>query len=247
MKFTLLFLFFFSIFLHANATKVDVYTYHDMPPYVINFADKQGLYFDFIAELNSNQPDYNFNLIYMPRKRLDYRLEQNKLNGIVLGVNPKWFKDRNQTRYFWSPAIMEDKDVFVSLNKHPVFVSQLNDLKDKRVGGIRGFRYIGVDKLVAEKQITRVDTQTESQLFDMLKKNRVDTAILSIYTFYFLSENTRSEYYIAKQHHDAFTRHILIPKQDNKLLFETLDNTLINEAFIKNWHRKLDNYTMPVR
>lgn len=246
MRRLILLLFVFSTFVNAKISKVDIYTYHDMPPYIINLKERSGLYFDFVDLLNQMNSGYTFNLIYMPRKRLDYRLEQNKLDGIVIGVNPKWFKDASQTRFLWSPAIMQDKDVFVSLRQNPIEVHEFIDLRGKRVGGIRGFRYIGIDELATQQIIERVDTQTESQLFDMLKKERIDTAILSIYTFYYLSENSSSDYFIASKQHDAFSRHFLIPKSDNKMLHVTLSNILNSEEFTKHWNQRLVNYSMPI-
>lgn len=100
MRRLILLLFVFSSFLNAKISKVDIYTYHDMPPYVINLNERSGLYFDFVNLLNQMNSGYTFNLIYMPRKRLDYRLEQNKLDGIAIGVKPKWFKDASQTRFY---------------------------------------------------------------------------------------------------------------------------------------------------
>ena len=146
MKYTFLLLFFISTQLSAKIKRVDIYTYHDMPPYVINLQKETGL--DFVKLLNQMNSSYSFNLIFIPRKRLDYRLAQNKLDGIVIGVNPKWFKDANQTHYSWSASIMQDKDVFVSLSAKPVKVSKFSDLTDLRVGGIRGFRYLSIDELV---------------------------------------------------------------------------------------------------
>ena len=50
MKFTFLLLFFVSTQLSAKIKKVDIYTYHDMPPYVINLQKETGL--DFVKLLN---------------------------------------------------------------------------------------------------------------------------------------------------------------------------------------------------
>lgn len=131
MRRLILLLFVFSSFLNAKISKVDIYTYHDMPPYVINLKERSGLYFDFVNLFNQMNSGYTFNLIYMPRKRLDYRLDQNKLDGIVIGVKPKWFKDASQTRFLWSPVIMQDKDVFVSLKQNPIEVNEFLDLNVK--------------------------------------------------------------------------------------------------------------------
>ncbi|WP_105172931.1 transporter substrate-binding domain-containing protein [Pseudoalteromonas sp. T1lg24] len=246
MKYILLLLFILPLQLAARLNQVEVYTYHNMPPYVIDLEQKSGLYFEFVELLNQMNSGYQFKLVYMPRKRIDHRLKQNKLNGVVIGVNPKWFRDPTQSRYHWTPKMMSDQDIFVSLSKHPVIVNELSDLENKRVGGIHGFKYVGVDSLANQQKLTRVNTQSETQLFDMLKKERIDTAILSYYTFLYLSKQDHNDFYIAKKHHDTFTRHIMLPKSQNNSLYLTLNSILICEDFTKHWKQRLLNYTMPV-
>lgn len=89
---TFLLLFFISTQLSAKIKKVDIYTYHDMPAYVINLQKETGLYFDFVKLLNQMNSSYSFNLIFIPRKRLDYRLAQNKVDGIVLVLTQNGLK-----------------------------------------------------------------------------------------------------------------------------------------------------------
>lgn len=246
MRYLLLFLLLLPICLFAKSEKVDVYTYHNMPPYIIDLDRKAGLYFEFVDLLNQMGTPYRFQLVFMPRKRIEYKLKHQELKGVVIGVNPKWFRDPTQSRYHWTPKMMSDQDIFVSLNKRPVIVNELSDLETKRVGGIHGFRYIGVDSLANQQKLTRVNTQTETQLFDMLKKERIDTAILSYYTFLYLSKHEQDAFYIAEKHHDTFTRHLMLPKDQNNALYLTLSTLLISDDFTKHWKQSLLNYTMPV-
>lgn len=100
---------------------------------------------------------------------------------------------------------MSDQDIFVSLSNHPVIVNELSDLESKRVGGIHGYKYVGVDPLANQQKLTRVNTQSETHLFDMLKNECIDTAILSYYTFLYLSKQDHNDFYIAQKHHDTYS------------------------------------------
>ena len=117
----------------ASLERVNVYSYHLMPPYMVDEQSKSGLYYDFIKMLNEYSDNYTFNLIYIPRKRLDYLLKQNALTGAVIGVNPKWFRDNNRVKYLWTDPIMSDKDVFVRLKSKAIIVETFADLTHKRV------------------------------------------------------------------------------------------------------------------
>lgn len=102
----------------AMAAEFVLYTYHDKPPYYLH-ADGNvevptgGLYTELAAILNSRQRDLQLQIAYLPRRRLDRDLESGTLNGGVIGVNPLWFKDVDQTKYLWSAPLMRDQDVVV--------------------------------------------------------------------------------------------------------------------------------------
>ena len=91
-----------------------------------------------------------------------------------------------------------------------------------------------------------MNTQSETQLFDMLLKQRIDTAILSIYTFAYLSKNNQHRFYIAKKEHDSFTRHLFVVGANRTSTFTQLDTHLNNNLFNKEWKERLHNYTIPV-
>ena len=102
-------------------------------------------------------------------------------------------------------------------------------MTDLRVGGICGFRYLSIGELVTES----LDDDAN--------------VIWGIYKFYYLSKNKASDYYIAEQQHDNFSRHFMLPKQNNEALYTSLNRMIESEDFMKNWNKMLLSYTMPIR
>jgi len=78
----------------AQKINVDVFVYHLKPPFIVSNTNKLGLYFDFSAYLNSKTDKYHFETVFVPRKRIEIMLDSDKFEGILLGVNPVWFKDK---------------------------------------------------------------------------------------------------------------------------------------------------------
>ncbi|MDT0604135.1 transporter substrate-binding domain-containing protein [Thalassotalea castellviae] len=105
------------------------------------------------------------------------------LNGILLGVNPVWFSDKDEKEYLWTPRVFTDRDEIVSLISQSIEFIKPQSLKGKVFGGVRGFYYFGINELIEEEIITRVDTANEVDLFSMLLNQRVDAAIISRSTF----------------------------------------------------------------
>jgi len=195
-------------------TLVPVYVYHQQPPYIIHFEQQSGLYFDFVKRLNALSDNYNFEVTFIPRKRVEYMLDNHSMDGILLGVNPKWFKDKNETKYLWSSVIFNDRDEIVSLKSNSVEFSGPESLAGMVIGGVRGFYYYGINELVLAKRAMRVDTVSEPDLFTMLIKQRVAVTIISRLTFDYMVKrnNWQNDFYLSSTPHDVFERRILIPK-----------------------------------
>ncbi|MCZ4338879.1 transporter substrate-binding domain-containing protein [Shewanella colwelliana] len=222
---------------------IALYTYHYMPPYVINPAKEVGLFYDIARFFNQHQQTYRFKVSYIPRKRLNYQLSLNEFEGMVIGVNPIWFKDLNQSTYLWSAPFMQDQDEIISHLSNPVEFKTPQALYDKRVGGITGFRYHTIDQLVADGFVTRINTANESQLIKMLLKNRFDCAIVSRATTIYYQHilNTNQALYFSSVPHDQYTRHILVPK---RLSAEFNAIIPLIEQLISNyqWQQKMQQY-----
>ena len=228
---------------------VSLYTYHYMPPYVINSSEQIGLLYDIEQFFNTHQQIYYFKVSYIPRKRLNYLLNSNLFEGMVIGVNPIWFQDVNKTKYLWSEAFINDQDEIISHSNNPVEFDSKQALIGKSIGGIAGFRYHTVDTLVAEGLMTRIDTANESQLINMLLKKRFDCAIVSRATTIYYQQllNTETSIYFSSNPHDTFTRHIFAPKrlQTEFDMVESLVKQLNADPLWQQKMRQYQTYLLP--
>ena len=71
--------------------RVEVWTYHVSPPFILD--DAQGLSYDFVKLLNSdpgNKGRFRFELAELPRDHLDVELER-KQPGVLLWATPSFF------------------------------------------------------------------------------------------------------------------------------------------------------------
>ncbi|MBF0208176.1 MAG: hypothetical protein HQK53_14960, partial [Oligoflexia bacterium] len=210
-------LFCFSVNLWCKEN-VNVYTYHDKPPYYISEKGK-GIYFSYTELLNKKQNDYKFLVKFLPRIRINTLLEKNGLDGIIIGVNPIWFKDKDKTKYYWTNGFLKDEDVVVSSITRPFEYTGPDSAKGKIWGTVRGLYYFGLEELSQKKEITKEETATELQNLEKLNFNRIDFTVMSRSTldYYERIKHWRKNFAISKVPHDIFERHVLIPKNKQKL------------------------------
>lgn len=222
---------------------VPVYVYHQQPPYIIHLDKQTGLYFDFVKRLNALSDDYNFEVMFIPRKRVERMLESNSMNGILLGVNPKWFKDKNESKYLWSSVIFHDRDEVVSLKAKPVEFNGAESLSGMVVGGVRGFYYYGINELVLAKKAKRIDTVNEPNLFILLLKQRVDLTIISKLTFNYMVEQNewQNDFHLSTIPHDIYQRRILVPR-NMKATYQPLQQLLGKIKQDKAWQQTISLY-----
>lgn len=232
-----------SAFANGGKVIVPVYVYHQQPPYIISSSEKSGLYFDFVKHLNALSKNYFFEVTFMPRKRVERMLEKQTMDGILLGVNPKWFKDKTETKYLWTAEVFNDRDEVVSLKSKSIEFSGADSLTDMVVGGVRGFYYYGINELVAAKKAKRIDTVSEPDLFMMMLKERVDVTILSLLTYnYMVKENNwQNEFYLSVIPHDIYQRRILVPR-NMKQAYQPLQELITQIQQNKSWQDKILSY-----
>jgi polar amino acid transport system substrate-binding protein len=205
----------------AMAEEVILYAYELKPPFVVDRDKQSGIYFDLASYLNERITGHTFRTVYLPRRRLEHDLELGKLHGLVVGVNPTWFKDDARTRYHWSPAILHDADLVVSQRAKPVVYAGPESMVGRRIGLPMGFYYYGVDELVQAGRVQRDDAVNEEFCLDKLALKRVDVVIVTQRTLEFF-ERTRpqwkAQFYVAKKPHDEYDRMVLIPHEFAALL-----------------------------
>jgi len=198
---------------------VPSYAYRLIPPYIIDIELEIGLYYDFSRYLSQKSDTYQFHTLFVPRKRIEIYLNRNQMEGMLIGVNPIWFNDAAQKKYLWSSPIFQDQDDLISLANNKLEFNGPQSLYGKKLGGVLGFYYFGIDEAVKSGQITRDNTNSESSILSMILHQRIDAGIVSKSTFdYLVNENSwQGQFHISKQPHDKYSRHILVPHKYEEL------------------------------
>jgi polar amino acid transport system substrate-binding protein len=234
-----------------NPNKVKVYTYHDKPPYFMHSnknnqpvgTSEAGIFLDFVNYLNTQQNNNWYELHFMPRLRLENLLNDGELDGIIIGVNPLWFKDKEQKKFLWTSAIMNDRDIFLVNDE-----SSINFNKPEEFIGLtfvlaRGSYYKGITELAKQEKIKMSVTNSAQQNLDMLSHHRADVTIMSELTanYFFNNQYPRDQFRILTTPHDIFERMILIPSSQ-KHLHQELSTIVKTAASDKAWQDKLEQW-----
>jgi polar amino acid transport system substrate-binding protein len=162
----------------AQADTVTVYTSANFAPLVID--GTRGIYYEAIDYLNRQATDgTSYRLAYLPRKRLQMRLEDGTLDGIVIGMMPQWFDDVAQKKYLWTTAFAIDHFVLVSRIDHPVQMDAGQGLAGKSIGLTLGYVYPGIEEWIQRHGLLRQDAISEEINLEKLRRGRIDCVAVS--------------------------------------------------------------------
>ena len=199
---------------------VKVYTYHLKFPLVINEAAHTGMYFDVLRYFNQHQSEYQYELHYLPRRRLDAMLKEGNLDGVVIGVSPLWFGDVRESKYVWTKSFVHDTDEVISLRENAFEFTDPESLIGKKVGLVFGYYYRGISELAQAGKLKRDDASSEDHHFRKLLAQRIDVAIISRSNYEYMMK-TQPEwgvrFHVSKIPHDQFDRRILLPMHLSKM------------------------------
>lgn len=231
----------FTISYAAPKQQVLLLTYHLKAPYVIDWAEQSGLYFDLAAYLNHKTDKYQFTTELMPRKRLDTLLAE-PFADVVVGVQPAWFKPLADKMLFTAP-FLHDKDMFVSDARKPIRDQDLATLTGKTFIGSQGYKYKGIDEAVAAGTMERVDTLQEDYVLDMLRLGRGDFTIISSSTlsYKFSHGEHARHFYVATTPHDVILRRFMLSKTDPQL-YQFLQSVIEQMPTDQEWQFLLAKY-----
>lgn len=226
-----------------SPTIVPLYTYHNKPPFITKLDEQQGLYFDLADYFNQKQSIYLFETVYLPRKRLDYLIKNQKLDGVVIGVSPTWFDDKSEQKFNWLPSIYNDRDEFVSLKTSPFEFVDSTSFQGKAVAGVSGFYYHGINESVDAEQLLRVDTIGERQVLTLIEKGRADFGIVSRSVFVYMRKHSELKdiYHFSQVPHDAYDRRGFLMKPYKKLA-TTLFPIMAAMPDDESWLNLIANY-----
>lgn len=217
-----------------TSEKVYVYVYHLKPPYIEQLELETGLYFELVELFNRSQSKYQFVAQFVPRKRLNREIANNTLDGMILGVHPVWFKDKQKTRFLWTRPLLHDQDEFISHISKPFDYAGKKSLYEKNIGGVRGYHYFRVAPVLKDGKAKLTPTSSELQLLEMLIKQRLDLAVISRATlnYYFsLNPNWRDMVYFSKVPHEQYYRALLSPTSLESQ-FNIINSLFKQEAFL---------------
>ncbi|RRS07820.1 ABC transporter substrate-binding protein [Pseudoalteromonas sp. J010] len=238
-----IFLFLLGSFPAYSALQQTLYVYHNKPPYITDLDAREGLYFDIVRLINSHATELQFDLRFIPRKRLDKLLQEAQLPGFILGVNPAWFGDIKKQKYLWSSPLMYDTDEFVSHIEHPFEYYHPSSLSGNLVGTIAGYYYRYLDQKNEYSKVQRVDVNSEEALLEMVLKKRVNVAIVSRSTTEYLATKNgwKEVFYFSQNPHETYYRAIMAP-ESLKAEFTLLQHALDSELFKKQLVTLLKSY-----
>lgn len=228
---------------HQPSPKVvTVYSYHLKPPFIIDKTAAFGLYFDLLSLVSDQRFEYQ--LTYVPRKRINKLLENDDLQGVVIGVSPHWFSDSDETKYLWTNSFLEDKDEIISHTDKPFEFSSA-ELGNKSMAAVRGQFYVQLTHAFENGQLERFDTESEENIIDMVHRQRVDFGVVSRSTLDYLvnKNNNVKAIYISTTPHEEYLRHILVPHQFADVASH-LNKRLESKLQTKEWHEVLQRYAL---
>jgi len=185
--------------------------YQKTPPF--ETAEKQGMYYDLVAYIDQQDPDNSYELQFMPRARLNKQIEFGLFDSAIIGANPAWFDDVAEDKFLWTRSVLHDANEVISNLNNPVEYDEPASLVGMRLGGIRGYYYVGIDSLVAQGKIEREDVNQVQQNIQKVIHGRFDVALVNrSFVDYYLTLN-KLTFYISKKKHSIHSRHIMFSKK----------------------------------
>lgn len=162
----------------ARAEVVNVYTSANFAPLMLG--DGRGIYPDLVAHLNRKKPGgLTFRLQFMPRKRLQVKLEEGSLDGIVIGLMPDWVADSAQQKYLWTAPFSSDRFALVSLAADPVDPARTAARTRRTIGVTTGYVYPGLGEWFARSGLQPREGASDEKNIEKLLLGRVDCVIVA--------------------------------------------------------------------
>ncbi|GLS05685.1 ABC transporter substrate-binding protein [Chitiniphilus shinanonensis] len=172
--------------LWAAPQTVPVYVYHDYPPYIVE--DGHDLSHALVDALNARAGGrYRFELKMLPRRRVDRLIAAPDWQGVIAWANPAWVKPSAE-RLQWSPPLLDDADLWVTLRGRPLNREQIEVEGGYRLGALLGHQYAELERHRPVMPIQRFDTASMESLARMLLAGRVDVITMPANTEGWLAE-----------------------------------------------------------
>lgn len=226
----------------ARAEVVNVYTSANFAPLVIN--NTRGIYIDLVDHLNRQRlGDFTFKLTYLPRKRLQLRLEEGSMDGIVIGMMPQWFDDVAQKKYLWTVPFAIDRFVLVSRIGYGVDPDVKESLTGRTIGLVLGYVYPGIDEWITRHGLVRNHALSEDINLEKLRLGRVDCVVVaeSVARYYLKTHALTDKFQLTDLPGQQTERRFLIP-HSKAAVYHKLAPVIRNLKDDPVWLRSVGKY-----
>lgn len=218
-------------------TPVTVFTYNDRTPFVVDSAKQEGLEYrlcDWLTKESKGQ--YRFTLKITSATEVRTHLEAGTLKGILIGVNAGWFSEAVQKKVLWTPPILFDKNIVLSLTSKKVNYSGPASLHGVRVAVVKSWFYPEFGSAFTNGKILRADFATEPLALKAVAEGKAEVAVVSEWTYLYeqLRGDLQGDFFTADQPADTFTRNIAVPASEQSL-YDFLGKTLTNVKQNSGW------------
>ena len=131
-------------------SEVTVYTYDDRPPFIVDKAKQDGLEYRLCTWLNKEGGKHHFTLKVVTAPEAKALVEKGELKGVLLGVNKVWFPEAVRNRYLWTPPVLWDRNLVISLGARKIEYVDPASLSGLKLAGVKGFAYPALTSAIAE-------------------------------------------------------------------------------------------------
>ena len=246
------------------AEQIRILHYDTTPPYDMNQRVFKSDNFSHIESLSIRlakrltelaKGRYQFESELYPRKRIDFMLDHETQRGlfVVAWVDPRFFGDKEQTKYLWSKPLMLDAGHIISRKDNKVEYASPESLIGKRFSAPLGYRFDILQPLMDEGKIYREDAPSMMEALAKVEgKRNLDFAIMNKTVINAWRHLSRSDvFYVAPIPLETFTRRLMVPVK-NRNIKEVSDlMTFLNGAICeilksKEWKEDLAVFNLSV-
>ncbi|WP_397535494.1 substrate-binding periplasmic protein [Roseateles sp.] len=224
---------------------LELLTHYDYPPFITTRGN--GLSHDLASTLTELMGGLisRTELQLLPRRRLDMALSAPTWQGLVPWVKPAWFGDESESRFLWSPPLLADTDLVLSLKSRAVEFNGPASLRGLTLGGVAGHRYADVEAMIEAGELTREDTINTEQNLRKLLRGRVDVVFLAASGLPWWQQQLpemAANLYIARQPRNSYLRRALISRALPKPTQVRLMSVLTALRDERSWLARLEPY-----
>jgi polar amino acid transport system substrate-binding protein len=215
---------------------ITVYTYNDRPPFIIDKAKKDGLEYRLCTWLTKQSGQFRFTLKVVTAENAKAMVAKNELDGVLIGVSPNWFSEEVRKQWLWTPPVLWDKNVVVSLGSAKVEYLGPASLEGHSFAGVKGFFYPGIMDAFKVGKIKRIDSDSELNSIRMVADRKADVTVVSEWTMLYvqLRMAVDGDFYQSDKAFQEFDRRILMPAS-MKALHEHLSKILSDVKQNSGW------------